>query len=188
MQNSNDLYITLELTHYNFGDSGGSTIFELNKLVIPVNVSGCHWAVICVTFREREIRVYDSSPMTVLRDGGRSYMDILWRYLTDEHREKKGYDISPTRDQWKFIPCESRNEYRVKQQASSNDCGVFSCLFMDLIMNNVDPLLLRHCIGEVTNVGRLVLWQAIWSNRPIFDVAMMQTSAKGPAYHSDECL
>jgi hypothetical protein len=116
--------------------------------------------------------------MTILKDGGRSYMDILWRYLKDEHMTKKGYEITPPRDQWKFIACENRKEYRVRQLSMSNDCGVFSCMFMDLLMNDVDPLLLRHCIREVTNVGRLVLWQAIWSNKPIFNVTMKHPSAE----------
>jgi Ulp1 family protease len=50
--------------------SGNGTIFELDKLVIPLNVMGNHWAVICVFFVEHEIRVYDSLPYTVLKDGG----------------------------------------------------------------------------------------------------------------------
>ena len=93
----------------------------------------------------------------------------MWDYIQDEHRHKKGVDI-PDKELWTFFPCRKEDPCAVKQKFGSNDCGVYCCLFMDLLMTNIDPSLLCHAVDRVSEIGRVVLWQALQDRSPVFDV------------------
>ena len=103
------------------------------------------------------------------------YINHVWEYLQAEHKEKRGCDLAPTRDDWDLVPCIAGNPLAATQGPRSNDCGVYSCMFMDLLMSNVDPALLQNFEREILADGRVVLWQAMQNRKAIFDVTLRQT-------------
>ena len=151
--------------------SSGGDIFQLDRLIVPINIKDRHWLLVCVFMKDKSIRVYDSLPFTILKDGGSSYIQHIWTYLQDEYKDKKG-DCLPDQDRWNFYPCLKGDTSAVIQGQGSNDCGVYSCMFMDLLMNRMDPSLLRSSVVNVTQNGRKVLWRAIRNKLPIFKVTL----------------
>ena len=123
---------------------------------------------------EHKIQFYDSLPFTVVKDGGVSYIEHVWRYLQEEYKVKKGRYLTTKNDQWSFVPCKKDDPSAVIQGYGSNDCGVYSCLFMDLLMSNVDPLCLRSFEVEVAESGRMLLWKAMQVRKTVFDETRRQ--------------
>ena len=56
------------------------------------------------------------------------------------------------------------------QCEDSNDCGVYLCFFMELLMHGRLPELLIGLEEEVTRYGRDALWSSIQENRPFFSM------------------
>ena len=74
--------------------------------------------------QERKIEVYDS-----LGESRRGYLDIVFRYIQDEHADKKKVPL-PDKKLWKLIPGNQRN---MPQQDNNCDCGVFTCMAFDFL-------------------------------------------------------
>ena len=62
----------------------GKDIFGLDKVFFPINVSRMHWVCVVAFIQEKRIQFYDSfgSP-------GTHYLEIIFRYLQEEHWDKK---------------------------------------------------------------------------------------------------
>ena len=59
---------------------------------------------------------------------GRSILEILQRYLKDEHENKKKSPL-PNSEAWKLIS----PKRSVPQQQNCSDCGVFMCQFLNYL-------------------------------------------------------
>ena len=103
----------------------GKTLFDLAKLFIPINVDRSHWVGIMVSFQEQTIHFYDSGkkPMP-----GTHYLDIVRRYLSDEHRLHLRAPLPPT---WRVI----ENQPSTPRQPNGYDCGVYCCHFADRLLS-----------------------------------------------------
>ena len=102
-------------------------IFSQRYLFFPVNVNRVHWVLVSVHLPTHTIRSYDS-----WNDPEHdNHLESVFRYLQDEHMERKGFPLSD-RATWTFIPCTADTP----QQDNSNDCGVFVCAFIDLLMQD----------------------------------------------------
>lgn len=44
-------------------------VFNLERLIIPINIYDSHWAVVCINFRRLRIEYYDSFPTFWKPDG-----------------------------------------------------------------------------------------------------------------------
>jgi sentrin-specific protease 1 len=66
--------------------------------------------------------------------GGRGwrYLQGLLQYLQDEHMDKKNCAME-SHERWTLVPC---TEDTPRQQ-NGDDCGVFTCLFADLISRDL---------------------------------------------------
>jgi Ulp1 family protease len=93
-------------------------------------VDGEHWILAVVELSSSTIHIYDSDPS---EDGGAMYLDAIEMYLTMEY-EKTDQKIPEPK--WKKKPCRKGDKHVPKQAKKSFDCGVFVCLFMDLVMSN----------------------------------------------------
>jgi hypothetical protein len=75
----------------------GKDIFKLDKVIFPLNVQRMHWICAVAFIAEKRIQVYDS-----MGSGGSFYLDTIFRYLQDEHKDKKGGPL-PDIDQWQLV-------------------------------------------------------------------------------------
>ena len=103
-------------------------IFSLRLMLIPMNVGGSHWTCAGINFHEKTITYYDS-----MGGLGTSVLQLLHRYLKDEHENKKKCPL-PNPDEWKMVS----PGRRIPQQHNCSDCGVFSSQFLNYLSNN-DP-------------------------------------------------
>ena len=148
-----------------FVHTPGGSIFALNRLIIPVNVPGTHWFVICVYFREHKIKAYDSLPP---EEGGRmEYLELIHAYIADEYAAcNKGAKMPA----WELIPCLPGNKDAPRQDKDLHNCAIYTCLFMECLINHIDPWILSHTDiqSNIERNGRQALLQALNKSKPIF--------------------
>jgi Ulp1 family protease len=75
----------------------GKDLFQLNKIFFPINVGGAHWICVVAFMREKRIETFDS-----LGGSGTIYMEAIWKYLQDEHLDKKKAPL-PDVDKWMLV-------------------------------------------------------------------------------------
>jgi sentrin-specific protease 1 len=73
--------------------------------------------------QEQKIQYFDS-----LGGSGLHYLKVLLQYLQDEHMDKKKCPMKSP-ELWTLVPCTKDTP----RQQNGYDCGVFTCLFADLI-------------------------------------------------------
>lgn len=116
----------------------GKDIFNLDKVIVPVNISGMHWCLVVISVQEKKIQFYDS-----MGGGGKRYLDGLMQYLKDEHMDKKKTPMDGV-DDWKLVVCEPDTP----QQENGFDCGVFTCMFADFISQDMPLSISQEHISE----------------------------------------
>ncbi|ETO25259.1 Ulp1 protease [Reticulomyxa filosa] len=102
-----------------------NTIFDLHKVIIPINMSNTHWVCACINIAEKRFEFYDS-----MGSDGKQFYEIFKRYVEDEIKDKK----LEIKYNW--------NHYHLKgipRQNNAYDCGVFTCKFMDWLCDNLTP-------------------------------------------------
>jgi len=109
----------------------GGNIFELDKLIVPINIA-LHWYVVIVFMQERRIAVYDSLPVDGDEAheryfGERGVTTMVLKFLDDHHRHFYGGAPLPHYQQWK----ENVTGIHPNQPLQGNfvDCGVPLQLF-----------------------------------------------------------
>ena len=131
-------------------------------MIIPCNTTNDHYFIICVYFRGRRIRVFDSLPNHLDDKGRRPFVELIQSYVKEEHRLSRGYDLDESK--WNWDPTVKGT--CPKQKANSNDCGVYSCYFMELLMNKVKLEVLNAHSKDLSQNGRSMLWNAIGLKKP----------------------
>jgi sentrin-specific protease 1 len=129
-------YKNVERWYYNTTRSSGSkiNIFEQYKLLlVPVNIPSIpHWLVVSINFDTKKITAYDSlQSYSSSKSTSIEIMKNMMRWLNDEHKarynglemDQSGWQINAS------VTC--------PQQQNGVDCGVFTCLFIDLLAFNV---------------------------------------------------
>ena len=66
----------------------GKDIFKFNKIIFPINIDNMHWIVAVIFMKKRRIQIYDSMGYNRV-----DYTRLLYRYVHDEHLDKKGYAL-----------------------------------------------------------------------------------------------
>jgi DNA-directed RNA polymerase subunit L len=91
-------------------------VFDIDKLIVPMNINGNHWVFAVVNFLEKQIEYYDS-----LSGPPERQCKALKAYLQGESLSKRDSDFDFTG--WKY--CVVPNH--VPQQGDNSvDCGVFT--------------------------------------------------------------
>lgn len=110
----------------------GGNIFALDKLLIPINIQNHHFFTIGVFFQSRIIQVFDSKPDT---SGRLKYLEHIFQYLKDEQETTLlGSPLLVDWESWSLTICSPGGGFVPTQGEETNDCGVFTCLFMDYLM------------------------------------------------------
>ena len=78
----------------------GGDVFELDKIFFPVNVGGMHWTCVVADVTRRTVSYYDS-----MGDDGDEYTGSVFRYLCDEHVNKRGGTELADSEEWKILGC-----------------------------------------------------------------------------------
>ncbi|GAA5873304.1 hypothetical protein JCM3774_005936 [Rhodotorula dairenensis] len=101
--------------------------FAKDIIIVPVNHKNMHWCCAAINIREKRFEYYDSlgSPRDFVYKS-------LREWLAEEHKSRKGteIDLSDWEDYW---------DPNVPRQGNANDCGVFTCMFMEALS--------RDCAG-----------------------------------------
>ncbi|KNC96676.1 uncharacterized protein SPPG_07888 [Spizellomyces punctatus DAOM BR117] len=93
-------------------------IFALDYVIMPVHL-GNHWTCAVINFKRKRLEYYDS-----LHGGHSSIFKNLRHYLEQESKDKKKTTVDLS--EWtEHVP------KNVPVQLNGNDCGVFTCLFME---------------------------------------------------------
>ena len=104
-------------------DNIGKDIFNLNKIIFPINQGNQHWTSAVIYMEEQRIQYYDS-----LGGSGKMYLQVLLKYLEDEHMDKKKTPMKSP-ELWKLVSCTDDTP----RQQNGYDCGVFTCMFADFL-------------------------------------------------------
>jgi sentrin-specific protease 1 len=108
---------------------GVEDIFELSRIVIPVNVSGQHWCLAVIDIAQKQVQYYDSFHASGKGGGsGRRMQNKLLRYLTDEMSDKIGGAVLD-RGKWTLPGAPPGTP----QQQNGFDCGMFTCMFAECL-------------------------------------------------------
>ena len=142
------------------GNPGAKTIFDANKIIIPVHLNGNHWACACINVTKgKRIEFYDSmyQKPTALR-----VVQNLKRYVHDEYEDKKEH-LPHADDEYKDrtlqedgnqIEKDQRNNVAKKAfkmyekdyatQENQVDCGVFMLQCCKDLCDDVYPKFKQH--------------------------------------------
>jgi sentrin-specific protease 1 len=128
-------------------------IFAYDKIFCPANIDQQHWTLTVIFMQQKTIVYYDS-----MGDQGRRYVDGLFRYVQDEHQDKKGVP-PPNPEEWTLV-YGSRDG--CPQQQNGFDCGVYACVCADYLS---DDLPLIYTQEDITNFWRTKIGVAILNNQ-----------------------
>jgi len=91
-------------------------LFAKRFVFIPVNVGNMHWTLIMIDLPNKIVRYFDS-----MAGSGDRYLNATFRYLQDEHKDKKKAPLLDL-DDWTLVPTTDNTP----QQHNGYDCGVFA--------------------------------------------------------------
>ncbi|MQM16352.1 hypothetical protein Taro_049307 [Colocasia esculenta] len=103
--------------NYAFGKLDRATN-EFDLLFSPMHVGTNHWALLVIHIKEKEFHVYDSL-RNKLRCDIPQYVEELKRYLKGKHIDAEKWPLRYP------DPC--------PQQGSGDDCGIFTCKYMECL-------------------------------------------------------
>jgi sentrin-specific protease 1 len=95
-----------------------TSIFDLLRMVVPVNIANSHWTSVQVDLPGKRVLYYDS-----MGGGGGKYMSHVMEYLKGEHLAKLEKPLNES--EW---TCSSLGR-TVPQQENCSDCGMFTSTF-----------------------------------------------------------
>lgn len=104
---------------------GKIDLFAKRAVLVPINLHSVHWIFAFVDIPFKQIVVLDS-----MHGENADVYRALFRYLKDEHLDKKQCEL-PDQEKWKMV---GGNRSCAPRQNNSDDCGVFSCMFSNLLM------------------------------------------------------
>ena len=104
-------------------------IFDKEYIFIPIHQDDCHWVVVVVNFREKEIIFYDPKHPKVQQE----FVDHVFHYLKDAHMHRRKQPL-PYQDLWTM-----QHNPRGPWQYNNHDCGIFAMLLMDNLAKGVAP-------------------------------------------------
>jgi Ulp1 family protease len=104
-----------------------TSLDKLDSLFIPVHHE-YHFFLMVYNFKAKTIKYYDSM---FNEARGNDFSQILLKYIIDLYGF---YKMEISKDEI-FIDI---SNYGIPQQRNSFDCGVFTILFMDLLIDNID--------------------------------------------------
>jgi sentrin-specific protease 2 (axin associating molecule) len=94
-------------------------LFSMDWIVVPINHK-FHWTLLVVDMRAKTVAYHDSMGM----EGGQRYVNVMFRYLQDEHKARKGTAMAAVEQKaWTLDP-----RAWTPRQLNGVDCGAFVCI------------------------------------------------------------
>ena len=152
------------------------SIFDLDKVFVPINITNTHWTLLVVFVQAKHIHYYDS----MSTGEGKIFMTKIMDWIVAEGK-KPSNDVAVDKSQWMFmdtfekqsmatLPLSKEALYYVQKQVklmgktfryvplqiNSYDCGVFVCMFAEVVCADLpllnafsreDMTIFRHKIG-----------------------------------------
>ena len=107
--------------------TSGIDILGCEVVFIPI-CQNQHWTLIEIRPHDRRVRCYNS-----MNDEGNSdKLDVVRRYLEEEQMDKKGQAAGT--EHWSFT-----SPKNVPRQTNMNDCGVFTMMAAQAVIDNKEP-------------------------------------------------
>ena len=104
------------------------SIFDLDKIVFPINTGNIHWTLACVYIKKKEIHYFDS--MAQMMKLGSFYMNGLLRWIQDEGEKM---NVTVNKEEWTLI--DHLDEF--PQQDNDYDCGMFAIACADHLLDDL---------------------------------------------------
>ena len=80
--------------------------------------------------------MYDTAPTN---EGRRTYIKAMMLYLQAAYKDINGVDM-PDVEKWAFVPCcKGPKNNAPRQTVEGDNCGVYACLIMEMLINKIDP-------------------------------------------------
>ena len=129
------------------------SIFDLWRIVLPVNITNTHWTSVHVDLRTKEILYYDS-----MGGPGTKWLKLAYAYLQGEWNQYNSNEG----------PFDSNNEWRMRmpslgqsipQQFNGFDCGVFeivSAIYETSIVGNTLGIPLSYTQQDMPYIRRRI--------------------------------
>ncbi|KAL5739689.1 hypothetical protein ACOSQ2_028869 [Xanthoceras sorbifolium] len=113
---------------------GSRPWWEIDNLLMPVNVDGYHWVLATVNLVERKVRIYDSLCQETDPSFRKQYVSPLAHLLPSlmyngAYFEHKGRQVQVTP-----FACKRLGPDTVPQQRGAGHCGVFTLVFAEYII------------------------------------------------------
>ena len=111
-------------------------IFQLDKMVMPVNIANGHWALIVAYMQEQKLRSFDS----MNGDHSEDMEMLLDLFEAEAQRLPVDFD----RSKWS-----TGREMGVPKQGNCSDCGVFLCAFASHAVDATDFLFAQQDVDSI---------------------------------------
>ncbi|XP_055073934.2 uncharacterized protein [Misgurnus anguillicaudatus] len=122
-------------------------LFLFDLIFVPLHL-GMHWALAVIDLKSQTIQCYDS--MSQRHD---EICHMLFAYLTEEHRVKKGYILEASR--WTIGRMRT---FAIPKQLNGNDCGVFVCKYADFLSQGK---LLTFRQDDIPLFRKVMVWEIV---------------------------
>lgn len=110
-------------------------IMSLDLLLVPINVNGNHWACAAIWVKQARAEYYDSLSGSKSGAIAEKLCNVLIRYIHDEFQRAAAVGPMIDADVGKWTIDIRRD---IPQQRNGDDCGVFTCMYADYIINMID--------------------------------------------------
>jgi len=102
-------------------------LLEMDRIYCPINIRRSHWTLLVIFVQEKKIRYYDS--LGNYKNSFVRYSTAARNYMRDKHLElQRPFDAN----QWQLS-----NTVNVPRQVNGIDCGVFTIMYMDFLMDRL---------------------------------------------------
>ena len=137
---STDKYIYRNVSNYSKRNKvPDGDIFKTKYIFIPIH-QGKHFTCAVIYMQDKRIMYYDSYLNTDRtralcshkKEKQEKILQALLRYLKDEHLNKHSVEL-PDQHLWTL-----HSFCRAPQQDNTEDCGIFVCLYCELILHDLD--------------------------------------------------
>lgn len=123
-ENNEYKYINVERWTISHFEKTSLTIFDLDKIFIPINTGNTHWTLAVVYVQEKKISYYDS-----FHGAGSVRLNNIKNWIKDEAAKARiDFNIS----EWTTV-----DENSAPVQTNSVDCGMFTLLVADYISDDL---------------------------------------------------
>ena len=105
----------------------GEEMFSFDKLFPPINVSECHWDLVLVLMKNKQIKYYDSKKYC-----GKNNVNKVFKYMQDKHVNMKGSALTNINN-WTLT-----KEKNIPQQGDNGtEFSVHLCINLDLLAQDL---------------------------------------------------